>query len=238
MSRLPFTTLGIFGTTLAGPAVAIAVEPAGAAAEIQYTLTISRHLVVQYAEECEPADVWWGADGTGVTKVVLTWTLPEGSVQYRETAAPGEVRGLGTGCPGRDERGRSALRVTAYDSSGKALGHQDEWFYQKFNTTITGFNAAPEPVRVGRTITVSGRLLRLDYAPKVGYHSYAGKTIRIYFRNKGGTTWSYVGSTTTGVDGRFTKGFAAKRDGHWRTFFPGTGWHDGQTSASDYVDVI
>jgi hypothetical protein len=236
MSRSPFATLAMLATAIGTSTVAIAAEPAGAA-DVAYTMTINKHLVVQYAEDCAPADVSWGADGTGVAKAVLTWTLPDGTVQYRETAAPGEVRGLGTGCPGRDELGKSIVRVTAYDSSGKALGHKDEYFYQKFNTTISGLNAAPEPVRKGKTISVSGRLLRLDYSPKVGYYSYSGKTIRIYFRTKGGTTWSYVGSTTTHSDGRFKKGFTAKQDGHWRAYFSGTGWHDKQTSPSDYVNV-
>jgi hypothetical protein len=231
------TAAAVSATAVVASAVAITGAPA-TAADIEFTLTIDKSLVVQYADDCSPADVSWGADGTGVAKVVLTWTLPDGSVEYRETAAPGETRGLGTGCPAADELGKSTLRVTAYDSSGRALGHKDASFYQKFNTTISGFNAAPEPVHRGKAIIVSGRLLRLAYSPKVGYYSYGGRTIKVYFQLRGHTTWSYVGGATTGSDGRFKKSFTASHDGRWRVRYAGNSSYDKQTSPSDYVNVV
>ncbi|GAA2622485.1 hypothetical protein SMC26_38635 [Actinomadura fulvescens] len=96
---------------------------------------------------------------------------------------------------------------------------------------IQRFNAGPEPVRKGRTIMVSGRLVVHDWLP------LKRQPVRFFFRPKGARTWSYAGSARTDSTGWFHKGFKARRDGSWRALFVGDRDHARVISVSDYVDV-
>lgn len=165
---------------------------------------------------------------------------PEGwvpsAVVYKRVL-PGQQVGWGAGCPSQlDDLGKWRVRVIAYDKSGKALGSREDYWYEKYDTVITSYNAAPEPVRYGRAIYVSGRLWRVANNG-LGYTSYSGKPIGVYFRPKGAKSWTYMGATKTARDGRFRKAFNAKWDGTWRAYFPGTSNFDRQKSRDDYVDV-
>ncbi|MGI8333577.1 hypothetical protein ACRYCC_26795 [Actinomadura scrupuli] len=103
----------------------------------------------------------------------------------------------------------------------------------RYRTAISSFNASPEPVRKGRTLTVSGKLSR--YVSSWG--AFGGQKIYVYFQPKGSTTFGYVGVTTTSGTGTFRKGFTAAKDGTWRVAFKATSQYLGVTSGGDYVDV-
>ena len=224
--------------SLAGAAL-LAIPSSANAATPQVTIKVTHRYVVDYVGRCLPADweVDWMGEGTGVSKVVMNDINPAGKIKYTETAKPGETRGYGWGCVSSDEYGKWTARVTAYDRSGHVLARRSDWYMHRGNTQITSFNASPEPIRAGRTLTVAGRLLHVKFGSAPGYGSYAGKTIRVYFKAAGSKTWKWMGSTTTGRDGRFRRHFTARHDGTWRAIFPGTSHYDGETSPGDYVDV-
>lgn len=100
-----------------------------------------------------------------------------------------------------------------------------------YPTRVSGFNAAPEPVRKGHTITVSGYL---QHQP---WKAYAKQTVKIYFEAKGAKKWTYEGKATTDKKGRFTHGFKAAKDGTWRAVFAGNATYLPVTGSGDYVDV-
>ena len=103
----------------------------------------------------------------------------------------------------------------------------------KTGTAISSFNASPEPVVKGKTITVSGTLQRYVAA----WGSLGGKTVYIYFRPYQATAWSYMGVATSDRYGRWHKGFTAGRDGTWYAKYKGSDTYLPVTTGGDYVDV-
>ena len=103
----------------------------------------------------------------------------------------------------------------------------------RYRTAITSFNAGPEPVRKGRTLTVQGKLSRYVGGWKPG----SGAPVKIYFRRAGASSWALAGTTRSASDGTFRKSFTAKLDGTWRAVYAGSSTYLSATSAGDYVDV-
>ena len=232
--------LAVAGGVLVGGQFAGGTAAANAAA-LQFHIKVPKHLSVgkgEYTKSCA-MDVWvWGTEGPGVAYSRASVTGPDGHTwSVYKRVLPGYQVGWGVGCPSTvSHLGKWRVRVVAYNKKGKALGSREDYWYEKFDTVIKSYNAAPEPIRKGRTLHVSGRLLRVNNLG-TGYTSYSGKTIRVYFLAKGAKSWTYMGSTKTAKDGRFRKAFKAKRDGVWRAYFPGTSNFDKQKSRDDYIDV-
>lgn len=103
----------------------------------------------------------------------------------------------------------------------------------KLRTAISGFNASPEPVRKGRTITVKGTLRSLDGTWK----NTSGQSVAILFKADGSSKWSTLATVRTNGKGVFSKGFTAKKDGTWKAQFKATSSRLGTTGAGDRVDV-
>lgn len=102
----------------------------------------------------------------------------------------------------------------------------------RYRTKILDFNAAPEPVRKGGTVTVMGAL----YRETDRWKPYGSKTIAFYFLPKGSSKWTYMGSQKADKYGRFRKGFKATKDGTWRAYTSATSSYI-KTYRDDYVDV-
>ncbi|GAA4240775.1 hypothetical protein GCM10022254_66820 [Actinomadura meridiana] len=230
---------------VAALAVGAGLLVGGVAAANAETLTfrvqVPRHLSVskgEYSKSCA-MDVWvWGTEGPTVAYSKVSVIAPNGhNPPPYNRVLPGEQVGYGVGCATvPDHAGKYRIRVVAYNKSGKALGSREDYWYEKLDTVVQSYNAAPEPVRKGKTLYVSGRLRRVNNIG-TGYTAYSGKTMRIYFLPKGSKTWTYMGSTTTNSSGNFRKGFKAKASGTWRAYFPGTSRFDKQPSRDDYVQV-
>ncbi|MFC9178331.1 HtaA domain-containing protein [Streptomyces sp. NPDC101230] len=103
----------------------------------------------------------------------------------------------------------------------------------KLRTSVSGFDASPEPVRKGRTITAKGTLRSLDGTWK----NTSGQSVNILFQAKGSKKWTTLATVRTNGKGVFTKGFTAKKDGTWKAEFKATSARLGSTSATDHVDV-
>ncbi|WP_030170353.1 hypothetical protein [Spirillospora albida] len=103
----------------------------------------------------------------------------------------------------------------------------------KYRTYFVGFNAAPEPVKKGRTITVSGTLRRVMDADLPG----PGATVYIYFKAKGSTKWTQMAVTKTNGNGYFKKGFTASKDGTWTAAYKGSATYIKSSTRDDDVDV-
>ncbi|MFE6702441.1 HtaA domain-containing protein [Streptomyces sp. NPDC057718] len=103
----------------------------------------------------------------------------------------------------------------------------------KLRTAVSGFNASPEPVRKGRTITVKGTLRSLDGTWK----NTSGQSMIILFKADGSSKWSKLATVKTNSKGVFSKGFTAKKDGTWKAEFKATSSRLGTISSGDRVDV-
>ncbi len=119
------------------------------------------------------------------------------------------------------------------DDGGQDEGNLGPSLQVKRNT-ILGFNAAPEEVRLGEMLSLTGRLTRMT--PDQGYVGYASKTLTVQFKPRGGTFANHS-TVTTDSAGRFSKRVTASRDGTWRVRFAGTRHHHRETSRHDFIDV-
>ncbi|MFJ9626292.1 hypothetical protein ACIRU8_01210 [Streptomyces sp. NPDC101175] len=97
-------------------------------------------------------------------------------------------------------------------------------------------NAAPEPVKKGRTITVTGKLTRANWETGT-YTGYQGRAVQLQFRKKGSSVYTTLKTVTSGAGGALKTTTKAKADGYFRFVFTGTATTGPSTATGDFVDV-
>ncbi|MEU8824253.1 calcium-binding protein [Streptomyces sp. NPDC048636] len=97
-------------------------------------------------------------------------------------------------------------------------------------------NAAPEPVRKGRTITVTGALTRANWET-AAYAGYTVQPVTLEFRKKSGTGYTAVKTVKSGGGGALKTTVTAAEDGYFRWNFAGNGTTPPVKSTADFVDV-
>ncbi|MFD7949192.1 hypothetical protein [Streptomyces sp. NPDC059744] len=97
-------------------------------------------------------------------------------------------------------------------------------------------NAAPEPVKKGRTITVTGKLTRANW-DDFAYHGYTVQPVKLQFRKKTSTAYTTVKTIKSSSTGALKTTVTASVDGYWRYSFAGTSTTPAVTTTGDYVDV-
>jgi hypothetical protein len=97
-------------------------------------------------------------------------------------------------------------------------------------------NATPEPVKKGKTVTVSGKLTLADWEAGM----YAGSKenpVRLQFRKKGNSAYTTVKTVRTGAAGALRTTVKASVDGYYRFSCAGTTSASALNSAADFIDV-
>ncbi|MEU6538079.1 hypothetical protein [Streptomyces sp. NPDC047000] len=97
-------------------------------------------------------------------------------------------------------------------------------------------NAAPEPVKKNKTVTVTGSLTRANWET----HKYAGYTnqpVKLQFRKKGSSTYTTLKTVTSSSTGALKTTTTATVDGYYRYSFAGTSTTPAVNATGDYVDV-
>ncbi|MFC4908550.1 hypothetical protein [Actinomadura gamaensis] len=155
----------------------------------------------------------WASKNTGSTR-------PDGSF---------EIPGLVTadGYWRADYAGQTAGTGDLPSSSAKI------YVDSRYPTFIAPFDAGPEPVKKGRTLTVKGRITKYTGRTLPG----AGAVLKIYFKPRGSAKWKAMASVKADRNGWFTKAFKASADGTWAAAYAGSGAYMGDWSEGDYVDV-
>ncbi|QFZ75699.1 calcium-binding protein [Streptomyces fagopyri] len=97
-------------------------------------------------------------------------------------------------------------------------------------------NAAPEPVKKGKTITVTGALTRASWNSGK-YLGYTGQSVKLQFKKKGATTYTTVKTIKTTTAGALKTTVTASVDGAYRYSFAGTTTTPGVSATGDSVDV-
>jgi len=97
-------------------------------------------------------------------------------------------------------------------------------------------NASPEPVKKGKTITVTGKLSRANWEDGK-YHGYTGQPVKLQFRKAGSSTYTTVKTIKTNSTGNLSTTVKASVDGYFRYGFAGTSTTPAVNAAGDYVDV-
>ncbi|WP_432013643.1 calcium-binding protein [Streptomyces cucumeris] len=97
-------------------------------------------------------------------------------------------------------------------------------------------NASPEPVRKGRTITVTGALTRANWET-AAYAGYTVQPVTLEFRKKNSSTYTAVKTVKSAAAGALKTTVTAVEDGYFRWNFAGTGTTGPVKSTADFVDV-
>ncbi|MFF3891112.1 hypothetical protein [Streptomyces sp. NPDC001914] len=97
-------------------------------------------------------------------------------------------------------------------------------------------NASPEPVKKGRTVTVTGKLSRANWETGT-YTGYEGRSVQLQFRKKGSSTYSTLKTITSGGSGALKTTTKATADGYFRFVFSGSSTTGPATATGDFVDV-
>ncbi|WP_411079765.1 calcium-binding protein [Streptomyces sp. cmx-18-6] len=97
-------------------------------------------------------------------------------------------------------------------------------------------NAAPEPVKKGKTLTVTGKLERANW-DTFAYAGYTKQPVQLQFRKKGAKTFTTVKTIKSGAGGSLKTTVKASVDGDWRYSFAGTTPTPAVVSGGDFVDV-
>ncbi|MFC8360564.1 hypothetical protein ACFUIY_11885 [Streptomyces griseorubiginosus] len=97
-------------------------------------------------------------------------------------------------------------------------------------------DATPEPVKKGATLTVTGKLTRVDWESS-GYAGYASQKATLQFRAKGASGYTTLKTVTSGTGGALKTTTKATKDGYYRYVFAGTATTGAAKAAGDYVDV-
>ncbi|MET9768855.1 calcium-binding protein [Streptomyces sp. NPDC006415] len=97
-------------------------------------------------------------------------------------------------------------------------------------------NAAPEPVKKGATLTVTGKLTRAHWDTNT-YKGYTNQPVKLQFRAKNATSYTTVKTVTSSSTGALKATVKASADGYWRYSFAGTSTTPAVSAAGDFVDV-
>ncbi|MFE6775336.1 calcium-binding protein [Streptomyces sp. NPDC057702] len=100
-------------------------------------------------------------------------------------------------------------------------------------------NASPEPVKKGKTLTVTGKLTRAhwDVFGDNKWVNHGNQSAKLEFRKKGAKTFSTVKTVKGNKNGDYKTTVKASVDGDWRWNFAGYSTHAAVASGVDFVDV-
>ncbi|MEV5952545.1 hypothetical protein AB0M11_01990 [Streptomyces sp. NPDC051987] len=97
-------------------------------------------------------------------------------------------------------------------------------------------NATPEPVKKGKTITVTGSLTRANWDTGK-YSGYGSQSVKLQFRKKGSSTYTTLKTIKSSSTGAVKTTTTATVDGYYRYSFAGTSTTPAVSATGDYVDV-
>ncbi|MDX2701634.1 calcium-binding protein [Streptomyces sp. PA03-6a] len=97
-------------------------------------------------------------------------------------------------------------------------------------------NATPEPVKKGKTITVSGSLTLANWESHK-YMGYGSQKVALQFRKAGTTKYVNVKGIKSSKTGSLRTTVKAAQDGYYRFDFVGSPTAAAVASTGDYVDV-
>ncbi|GAB7109213.1 hypothetical protein JCM4814A_75270 [Streptomyces phaeofaciens JCM 4814] len=181
------------------------------------------------------ADELWGGDDAGSCTTVSSTVLHcTAKIQFRP-APTTDFGDLTNSLAGTWKIG--ALATTTNASS------EDDFKWQGNLGTVKvqrasklTVDATPEPVKKGKTLTVTGKLTRANWDTNK-YAGYAAQSVKLQFKKKGSSTYTTVKTIKTSSTGTLKTTVKASADGYFRYSFAGTSTTPAVTTAGDFVDV-
>ncbi|CAL9479669.1 DUF5707 domain-containing protein [Streptomyces sp. enrichment culture] len=114
----------------------------------------------------------------------------------------------------------------------------DDYFstHKILRTSKLTVNASPEPIRKGRTLTVTGKLTRADWAGGT-YVNLAGQYVKLQYKKAGATSWTTLKTIKSSSTGTLSTTTTATYDGSYRYSYAGATTTAPIVSREDVVDV-
>jgi hypothetical protein len=128
------------------------------------------------------------------------------------------------------------LFLGAYDLYANASYNDDVATTKIKKTSKLSVNATPEPVKKGKTITVTGKLTRANWNDGT-YAGYKGQKVKLQFRKKNSSTYTTLKTITSGTGGALKTTTKATVDGYYRYSFSTNTSTAASNATGDYVDV-
>lgn len=97
-------------------------------------------------------------------------------------------------------------------------------------------NAAPEPVKKGRAITVTGALSRANWET-LKFGGYGSQSVQLQFRKKSASAYTTLKTVKADSKGNLKTTTTASVDGYYRFSFAGNSTASAVSAAGDLVDV-
>ncbi|MEV5981966.1 calcium-binding protein [Streptomyces sp. NPDC052114] len=122
------------------------------------------------------------------------------------------------------------------NEGGSAEGEQfkSDARFQRYAKLTT--NASPEPIKKGKTLTVTGALTRANWETSK-YAGYTAQSVQLQYKKKGASSYTTLKTVKSDSKGNLKTTVKASADGYFRYVFAGTSTTPSVTSTSDYVDV-
>ncbi|MFI6480691.1 hypothetical protein ACIBH1_22385 [Nonomuraea sp. NPDC050663] len=176
-----------------------------------------------------------GAKGTPSLKLTGPGSPSDVRGPYKVNESGGKEFWRATAVFDADNAGNWTVAATAANSDGNNTNTATFTIAlkSKLDTKIVDFDADPDVVAKGATLTVTGQLLR----ERSGWKGYEGQPVKIQFRAKGTDAYADVTTATTGGNGHFKAAVKAEATGYWRAHFAGNSGANASTSDSDGVAV-
>ncbi|GGS21458.1 hypothetical protein GCM10010252_70810 [Streptomyces aureoverticillatus] len=124
--------------------------------------------------------------------------------------------------------------VTAKDIDTIRVEKAAAFKVQRFSKLTV--NASPEPIKKGRTLTVTGALTRANWETSK-YAGYTNQPVKLEFKKKGATTYTGVKTVKTDNKGNLKTTVKAATDGSYRWNFAENSTTSSVKATGDYVDV-
>jgi hypothetical protein len=207
-----------------------------------YAKTFTVSLTASHTTGVEDAyiDLWHGTDvETDIDGLLMP--NEEAASCTASSATTSTCKLTLTAAPGTDLY-MNALAGTWHVTAGVLAG-DGSIYWNDFQTThkvqryskLT-VNAAPEPVKKGRTITVTGKLSRANWET-FKYAGYTNQSVKLQFRKNGTSTYTTLKTIKTNSTGNLSTTVTASVDGYFRYSFAGTSTTPAVNATGDFVDV-
>ncbi|MEU4465508.1 calcium-binding protein [Streptomyces sp. NPDC024017] len=213
-----------------------------------YSKTFTVSLNVSHASGVEDAyiDLWHGTD---VEENVDGFLPPneEAATCTATSATTSSCKLTISAAPGLNDDGigelyANALAGTWHVTVGALAKSGDMYWNDYYGThkvqraSKLTVNASPEPVKKGRTVTVTGKLSRANWET-LKYAGYTNQSVKLQFRKKGSDTYTTLKTIKSNSTGELKTTVTASTDGYFRYSFAGTTTTPAINATGDFVDV-
>ncbi|MFB6932643.1 DUF5707 domain-containing protein [Streptomyces sp. HUAS 31] len=206
-----------------------------------YAKTFTVSVTASHASGIQDAyvDLWHGTDLDNIDGLLMA--NEEAATCTASSATTSTCKLTITATPGSDLY-MNALAGTWHVTAG-ALAGDGSIYWNDFHTThkvqryskLT-VNASPEPVKKGKTITVTGKLSRANWED-FKYHGYTNQSVKLQFRKKDSSTYTTLKTIKSNSTGELKTTVTASTDGYFRYSFAGTTTTPAVNATGDFVDV-